>query len=85
MLMQKTTLEKRFNSQNLAEKYRNIWNKGIHLFSINDANRDFYYSIFYIDFLFAEIIYNKLNGEIIAIKSFTDKSKLMYYLREDFN
>ncbi|MBW1298053.1 hypothetical protein [Aquimarina litoralis] len=83
--MQKTTLEKRFNSQNLAEKYHHVWNKGIHLFSINDANRDFYYSVFYIDFLFAEIIYNKLNGEIITIKSFTDKAKLMYYLREDFS
>ncbi|WP_298539842.1 hypothetical protein [uncultured Aquimarina sp.] len=83
--MQKTTLEKRFNSQDLSEKYHHIWNKGIHLFSINDANRDFYYSVFYIDFLFAEIIYNKLNGEILAIKSFTDKAKLMFYLREDFN
>ncbi len=83
--MQKTILEKRFNEQNLEEKYNHIWNKGIHLFSINDGNRDFHYSIFYIDFLFAEVIYNKLNGEILAIKSFTDKSKLMFYLREDFN
>ncbi|WP_299253126.1 hypothetical protein [uncultured Aquimarina sp.] len=83
--MQKTTLEKRFNSQDLSKKYHHIWNQGIHLFSINDANRDFYYSVFYIDFLFAEIIYNKLNGEILAIKSFTDKAKLMFYLREDFN
>ena len=83
--MHKNTLQKRFNSQNLAEKYQKIWSKGIHLFSINDLNRDFYYSIFYIDFLFAEIIYNKINGEIITIKCFTDKSKLMFYLREDFN
>jgi len=83
--MQKITLQKHFNSQKLAEKYHRVWNNGIHLFSVNDLNRDFYYSIFYIDFLFAEVIYNKLNGEIITIKSFTNKSKLMFYLREDFN
>ena len=71
--MQKITLEKRFNAQNLVEKYNHIWNKGIHLFSINDNNRDFYYSFFYVDFLFAQIIYNKLDGEILYIKSFIDK------------
>jgi len=35
--------------------------------------------------LFAEVIYNKLTGEIITIKSFTDKGKIMFYLREDFS
>ncbi|KAA1241599.1 hypothetical protein [Aquimarina sp. RZ0] len=82
--MQKTTLEKQFNAKNMTQKYNHIWNKGIHLFTINDRNRDFYYSVFYLDFLFAEVIYNKLNGEIITIKSFSDKAKLMFYLREDF-
>ncbi len=82
--MYKSTLEKRFNSRDLTQKYNDIWNKGIHLFSINDTNRDFYYSIFYIDFLFAEVVYNKLNGEIISVKSFSDKSKLIFYLQEDF-
>lgn len=83
--MQPSPLEKEFNSRDLETKYSDIWSKGIHLFSINDANRDFYYSIFYCDFLFAEVIYNKLNGEILAIKSFTDRAKLMFYLREDFS
>ncbi len=83
--MQKTTLEQDFNARHLALKYKDIWDRGIHLFSINDQNRDFYYSIFYIDLLFAEVIYNKLTGDIIAIKSFSDKGKLMYYLREDFS
>ncbi len=83
--MQSSTLENRFNSRDISQKYNDVWNRGIHLFSIDDKNRDFYYSIFYIDFLFAEVIYNKLNGEIITIKSFSDKNKLMFYLREDFS
>lgn len=82
--MQKTTLEKQFNAKDLTLKYNDIWNYGIHLFTINDQNRDFRYSVFFFDFLFVEVIYNKLNDEIITIKSFTDKAKLMYYLREDF-
>ncbi len=83
--MHRTTMEQQFNAQHLDEKYRDIWNRGIHLFTINDQNRDFYYSIFYIDLLFAEVIYNKLTGEIITIKSFADKAKMMFYLREDFS
>lgn len=83
--MQITTLEKEFNSRDLNVKYRDLWKSGIHLFTVNDANRDFYYSFFYCDFLFVKVIYNKLNGQIIGIKSFTDKAKLMFYLREDFN
>lgn len=83
--MQKTTLEEEFNVQNLDQKYQEIWSKGVHLFTVNDANRDFYYSIFYCDFLFVEVIYNKLNDEILHIKSFTDKDKLMFYLQENFN
>ncbi len=83
--MYKTTLEKQFNARHIDTKYKDIWQRGIHLFTINDKNRDFYYSFFYIEFLFVEVIYNKLNDEIIAIKSFTDKEKIMYYLREDFS
>ena len=83
--MQKITLEQAFNARQLTHKYKDIWNRGIHLFTINDQNRDFYYSIFYIDMLFAEVIYNKLTGDIITIKSFTDKEKIMFYLREDFS
>ncbi|WP_108867315.1 hypothetical protein [Aquimarina aquimarini] len=83
--MRKTTLEQEFNAQQLDNKYKDLWNRGIHLFTINDRNRDFYYSIFYVDLLFVEVIYNKLTDEILAIKSFTDKGKLMYYLREDFS
>ncbi len=83
--MHKITLEEQFNSRHLAHKYKDIWNRGIHLFTINDQNRDFYYSIFYIDLLFAEVIYNKLTDEIITIKSFSDKAKIIYYLREDFS
>ncbi len=83
--MRKTTMEQQFNARHLDLKYRDIWDKGIHLFSVNDRNRDFYYSIFYVDLLFVEVIYNKINGEILSIKSFTDKGKLMFYLREDFS
>ncbi|MEW7278594.1 hypothetical protein ABW636_08360 [Aquimarina sp. 2201CG1-2-11] len=83
--MQKITLEKEFNSRHLDLKYKDIWNRGMHLFSINDRNRDFYYSIFYVDLLFVEVIYDKISGEILTIKSFTDKGKLMYYLTEDFS
>lgn len=83
--MQITTLEREFNSRELNDKYRDLWTKGIHLFTVNDANRDFYYSFFYCEFLFVQVIYNKLNGTIITIDSFTDKAKLMFYLREDFN
>ncbi len=83
--MHKTTLEKQFNAQHLDQKYSDIWNQGIHLFTINDQNRDFYYSIFYLNMLFVEVIYNKLTGDIITIKSFSDKSKMMFYLREDFS
>ncbi|WP_103068111.1 hypothetical protein [Aquimarina sediminis] len=83
--MQKITLEQQFNARNLNLKYKDIWDRGIHLFSINDMNRDFHYCFFYVDLLFVQVIYNKISGEIIAIKSFTDKSKLMYYLREDFS
>ena len=82
--MEKITLAEQFNARVLDRKYQDIWNKGIHLRSINDHSRDFYYSIFYVDFLFVEVIYNKLNDKIIAIKSFTDVKKLMYYLNEDF-
>ncbi len=83
--MQRITLEKQFNSRHLDVKYNDIWNRGMHLFSIDDKNRDFYYSIFYVDLLFVEVIYNKISGEILTIKSFTDKGKLMYYLTEDFS
>ncbi len=83
--MHKITLEQEFNARQLNHKYKDIWNRGIHLFTINDMNRDFYYSIFYIDLLFVEVIYNKLTGDIITIKSFSDKAKIMYYLREDFS
>ncbi|MDY8136167.1 hypothetical protein [Aquimarina sp. 2201CG5-10] len=83
--MQKTTLEEQFNAQNLTGKYQNIWDRGIHLKTINDGNRDFYYSVFYVDFLFAEVVYNKINDEIIMIKSFTDIKKLLFYLQEDFS
>ncbi|SHI46236.1 hypothetical protein [Aquimarina spongiae] len=83
--MQKITLEQQFNARHLDVKYKDIWDRGIHLFTINDRNRDFYYSIFYVDLLFAEVIYNKLNGEIMTIKSFSDKSKMLFYLREDFS
>ena len=83
--MQKITLEHQFNARHLDVKYKDIWDRGIHLFTINDRNRDFYYSIFYVDLLFAEVIYNKLNGEIMTIKSFSDKSKMLFYLREDFS
>ncbi|MEW7292220.1 hypothetical protein [Aquimarina sp. 2304DJ70-9] len=83
--MHKITLEQQFNARQLTHKYNDIWDRGIHLFTINDKNRDFYYSIFYIDLLFAEVIYNKLTGDIITIKSFSDKAKIMYYLREDFS
>lgn len=83
--MNKITLEEQFNARHLTRKYNDIWDRGIHLFTINDKNRDFYYSIFYIDLLFAEVIYNKLTGDIITIKSFSDKAKIMYYLREDFS
>ena len=68
--MQKITLEKEFNSRHLDLKYKDIWNRGMHLFSINDRNRDFYYSIFYVDLLFVEVIYDKISGEILTIKSF---------------
>ncbi len=83
--MHKITLEQQFNARQLDLKYKDIWNRGIHLFTIDDKNRDFQYSIFYIDLLFAEVIYNKLTGEIITIKSFSDKAKIMFYLREDFS
>ena len=83
--MQKITLEKEFNSRHLDLKYKDIWNRGMHLFSINDRNRDFYYRIYYVDLLFVEVIYDKISGEILTIKSFTDKGKLMYYLTEDFS
>ncbi|GAA4277490.1 hypothetical protein [Aquimarina mytili] len=83
--MHKITLEQEFNARQLTHKYKDIWDRGIHLFTINDQNRDFYYSIFYVDMLFAEVIYNKLTGDIITIKSFSDKAKIMYYLREDFS
>ncbi|MFL1895340.1 hypothetical protein ACJRPK_06530 [Aquimarina sp. 2-A2] len=83
--MQKTTLIENFNSQNLAEKYFNIWNDGQHLFTVNDYNRDFQYSIFYIKGLFAEVIYNKLDGNILTINSFSDKKKLQFYLDTDFS
>jgi len=83
--MHKITLEEQFNAQHLNRKYNDIWDRGIHLFTINDKNRDFYYSIFYVDLLFVEVIYNKLTGDIITIKSFSDKAKIMYYLREDFS
>ena len=73
--MQKITLEKEFNSRHLDLKYKDIWNRGMHLFSINDRNRDFYYSIFYVDLLFVEVIYDKISGEILTIKSFTDNFK----------
>lgn len=82
--MQKTTLVEQFNARHLDMKYQDIWTKGVHLRSINDRNRDFYYSIFYVDFLFVEVIYNKINDDIIAIKSFTDVKKLLYYLNEEF-
>ena len=82
--MQRTTLEKQFNAKNLTLKYYDVWNNGIHILTINDENRDFRYSVFFFDFLFVEVIYNKLTDEIISIKSFTDKDKLMFYLREDF-
>ena len=83
--MQISTLSKEFNNRRLERKYSDIWNKGIHLKTVDDKNRDFYYSIFYVNFLFVEVVYNKLNGQIIAIKSFTDINKLMYYLNEDFS
>ncbi|MBP2832676.1 hypothetical protein J8281_10810 [Aquimarina sp. U1-2] len=83
--MHKITLEQQFNARQLDLKYKDIWNRGIHLFTIDDKNRDFQYSIFYIDLLFAEVIYNKLTGDIITIKSFADKAKIMFYLREDFS
>ncbi len=83
--MQKVTLEQQFNAQNLIEKYEDVWNKGIHLFTINDRNRDFQYSIFYVNFLFVEVIYNKLNDGILMIKSFTDTGKLLFYMQEDFS
>ncbi|MBQ0736514.1 hypothetical protein [Aquimarina celericrescens] len=83
--MHKITLEQQFNARQLDLKYKDIWNRGIHLFTIDDKNRDFQYSIFYIDLLFAEVIYNKLTGEILTIKSFSDKAKIMFYLREDFS
>ena len=83
--MRKITQEQQFNSQQLDSKYHDIWDRGIHLFSINDQNRDFYYSFFYLDLLFVQVIYNKLTGDIITIKSFTDKSKLMFFLKEDFS
>ena len=82
--MHKTTLEQQFNAQHLTLKYKDIWNRGIHLFTVNDYNRDFYYSFFYMDMLFVQVVYNKLNDEIISIHSFTDKGKLLFYLREDF-
>lgn len=80
-----STLSKEFNNRRLENKYKDIWNKGIHLKTVDDKNRDFYYSIFYVNFLFVEVIYNKLNDQIITIKSFTDIKKLMYYLNEDFS
>ncbi|RZS93884.1 hypothetical protein EV197_2465 [Aquimarina brevivitae] len=83
-LMQISTLSQKFNKKNLEKKYKDLWNKGIHLKTVDDRNRDFYYSIFYVNFLFVEVIYNKITGEIITIKSFTDINKLMYYLNEDF-
>ncbi len=83
--MYKTTLEEQFNARQIDTKYKAIWDRGIHLFYINDHNRDFYYSFFYVDLLFVEVIYNKLDDSIIAIRSFTDKEKIMYYLREDFS
>ncbi len=83
--MRKITLVEEFNARQLDIKYKDLWDRGIHLFTINDQNRDFYYSIYYVDLLFVEVIYNKINGDIITIKSFTDKRKLMFYLREDFS
>ncbi|MFC5045429.1 hypothetical protein ACFSTE_17965 [Aquimarina hainanensis] len=83
--MQENITLEQFNAQDLSQKYNDVWNRGIHLFTKNDRNRDFYYSIFYVDFLFAEVVYNKLNGEVIAIKSFKDRDKLMFYLWEDFS
>lgn len=83
--MQNITLVQQFNSQNLSEKYDDIWNNGVHLFTINDGNRDFYYSFFYVNYLFAQIIYNKLDNEILGIKSFTDTNKLLFFMQEDFS
>ncbi|WP_062057948.1 hypothetical protein [Aquimarina longa] len=83
--MHKITSEQQFNSKQLEHKYKDIWDRGIHLFTVDDKNRDFYYSFFYVDLLFVQVIYNKITGDIIAIKSFTDKGKLMFYLKEDFS
>ena len=83
--MQQLSLEAQFNAQQIDQKYTDIWNKGIHLKTIIDHNRDFYYSIFYVDYLFVEVVYNKLNDQIISIKSFTDIEKLFFYINEDFS
>ena len=71
-----------FNAQNLRTKYFSIWDKGVHLFTVDDFDRDFMYSIFCVNFLFTEVIYNKLNGHIITIRSFSDKEKLKHYLQD---
>ncbi len=83
--MRISTLEQQFNARQLDVKYNDIWNRGIHLFTVVDRNRDFQYSIFFVDLLFVEVVYNTINGEILMIKSFTDKAKLMFYMREDFS
>ncbi|WP_025740301.1 hypothetical protein [Aquimarina pacifica] len=83
--MNNSTLAKKFNEQELDVKYKNIWNRGIHLFTVVDRNRDFQYCIFFVDLLFVEVVYNNINGDILMIKSFTDKAKLMFYMREDFS
>jgi len=79
-----TTQEIRFNAREIDEKYKDIWQRGIHLFTVDDRNRDFYYSIFFVDLLYVEVIYNKIAGNIITIKMFTNKDKYLLYMTVDF-
>ncbi|TPN89021.1 hypothetical protein [Aquimarina algicola] len=84
--MYKITPDQEFNNRSLDSKYHEMWNRGKHILTINDRNRDFYYCFFSIDNLFyVKAVYNKVNEKIIAIKSFTDTSELLFYLREDFS
>lgn len=81
--MEKKLLKKN-DSEGLKKQYEFVWRKGVHLRTINDRNNGFLYSLFYLNPNLAEIIYNKVNGDVIAIKPCNDTDKLMSYLREDF-
>lgn len=77
--MIRTTTIEVFNALPIKKRYDYVWNHGIHLLTKEDYNRDFLYSVFALPLLFIEVIYNKLNGDIITILSF-DKDKLSYYI-----